>query len=91
MTDFRPDVLFYQSGVDGLAGDRLGRLSLTLEGLKERDRMVFDRTHGIPIVVTLGGGYSDPIERTVEAHANTFRAALRVSPVLQPFASKPRL
>jgi len=75
--DFRPEILLYQSGVDGLAGDRLGRLRLSLDGLEERDRMVFEfsKSSGIPIVVTLGGGYADPIGRTAEAHANTFRAA----------------
>ena len=79
IAEFRPDVLFYQSGVDGLAGDRLGRLGLTHEGLRERDLSVcgFARERGIPIVITLGGGYADPIERTAEAHANTFRAAAR--------------
>jgi acetoin utilization deacetylase AcuC-like enzyme len=72
-----PDVLFYQSGVDGLATDRLGRLSLTLEGLAERDRRVFQavRKYGAPLVLTLGGGYSEPIEATVEAHATTFLTA----------------
>jgi acetoin utilization deacetylase AcuC-like enzyme len=80
VVDFRPDVIFYQSGVDGLAGDRLGRLALTHAGLLERDRLVFEisRLHGIPLVVTLGGGYADPIARTVEAHANTFRTAAEV-------------
>lgn len=81
--EFAPAMVFYQSGVDALAGDRLGRLSLTAEGLMERDRTVFQfvRSQGIPIVVTLGGGYADPIGRTVEAHANTFRLAA----ALQPF------
>jgi acetoin utilization deacetylase AcuC-like enzyme len=80
---FAPAMIFYQSGVDALAGDRLGRLALTAEGLLERDRVVFEfvREQGIPIVVTLGGGYANPIARTVEAHANTFRAAA----ALQPF------
>ncbi|HXB70201.1 MAG TPA: histone deacetylase [Candidatus Acidoferrales bacterium] len=80
VVDFRPDVIFYQSGVDGLAGDRLGRLALTHAGLVERDRLVFEisRLHRIPVVVTLGGGYADPITRTVEAHANTFRTAEKV-------------
>jgi acetoin utilization deacetylase AcuC-like enzyme len=75
---FGPEIVFYQSGVDSLASDRLGRLSMTEEGLKERDRAVLGacRTAGIPVVVTLGGGYSEPIELTVEAHANTFRLAL---------------
>lgn len=73
--DFRPDFVFYQSGVDPLRTDRLGRLAVTLEGLGVRDRMVFEavRRSGCPVVVTLGGGYSDPIERTAEAHAQTFR------------------
>jgi len=77
---FRPDVVLYQAGVDGLAGDRLGRLALTHDGLLARDLMVFEFTHalGVPVVTTLGGGYGDPIERTVEAHANTFRSAAAV-------------
>jgi acetoin utilization deacetylase AcuC-like enzyme len=77
---FRPEILFYQSGVDALAGDRLGRLALTHDGLAERDRRVFDfvRRREIPVVVTLGGGYSDPVGGTVAAHTNTFRAAAGV-------------
>jgi acetoin utilization deacetylase AcuC-like enzyme len=69
-------LIFYQSGVDTLAGDRLGRLALTLDGLKQRDRLVLEASRGIPLVITLGGGYAEPIERTAEAHANTFRAVL---------------
>jgi len=77
---FAPDLLFYQSGVDALAGDRLGRLALTPSGLMARDRLVFEisKLHGIPVVVTLGGGYAGPIAHTVEAHANTFRTAADV-------------
>jgi acetoin utilization deacetylase AcuC-like enzyme len=80
LVGFRPNVLFYQSGVDGLGSDRLGRLALTHAGLVARDRLVFEisRLHQIPVVVTLGGGYADPITRTVEAHANTFGAAAEV-------------
>ncbi len=78
--DFKPDVVFYQSGVDGLASDRLGRLRLTHEGLKERDRMVMSgvRQLRVPFVITVGGGYSEPIALTAEAHANTFRVAAEV-------------
>jgi len=74
---FQPEIVFYQSGVDGLAEDKLGRLSLTLEGLIARDRMVFEslKGAGIPVAVVLGGGYSDPIDLTVTAHANTFVTA----------------
>jgi acetoin utilization deacetylase AcuC-like enzyme len=77
---FSPDIVLYQSGVDGLAGDRLGRLALTHAGLRERDRLVLEgcRRRGLPIAVTLGGGYADPIELTAEAHANTFRVAAEV-------------
>jgi acetoin utilization deacetylase AcuC-like enzyme len=77
---FAPDVVFYQSGVDALATDKLGRLALSLEGLKQRDLLVFEtvKAMGVPIVITLGGGYSEPIERTVEAHAATYRTAARV-------------
>jgi len=77
--DFLPQIVFYQSGVDGLASDRLGRLALTPAGLRRRDQMVFQNflSHGIPVVVTLGGGYSDPISLTVEAHAQTFHASLQ--------------
>jgi acetoin utilization deacetylase AcuC-like enzyme len=74
---FRPGILFFQSGVDGLASDKLGRLQLTHEGLRQRDRLVFAacaEAH-TPCVITLGGGYSDPIELTVKAHANTFALA----------------
>ncbi|MFQ6090316.1 MAG: histone deacetylase, partial [Candidatus Bipolaricaulia bacterium] len=77
---FKPEILFYQAGVDPLKGDTLGRLALTPEGLKERDRLVFKacREAGVPVVITLGGGYARPVSRTVEAHLNTFRAALEV-------------
>ena len=77
---FKPDIVFYQSGVDPLASDTLGRLALTHAGLKERDRRVMAaaRAHNIPMVITLGGGYSRPIELTAEAHANTFRTASEI-------------
>lgn len=73
--DFEPDIIFYQSGVDTLASDALGHLQLTHSGLMERDRLVCQtaRDSGIPLVVTMGGGYSVPIELTAQAHANTFR------------------
>jgi acetoin utilization deacetylase AcuC-like enzyme len=87
---FRPEIVFYQAGVDGLATDRLGRLRLTQEGLEARDRTIFEfvRKLGSPVVVTLGGGYSDPLDETVVAHSNTFRSAWAV---LQPFQPWERL
>jgi acetoin utilization deacetylase AcuC-like enzyme len=77
---FNPGLVFYQSGVDGLHEDRLGRLDLTHEGLRLRDRMVFESCHaaGVPVVITLGGGYAFPIELTSQAHANTYIEAARV-------------
>jgi len=78
--EFAPEIVFYQSGVDALAGDRLGRLALTIDGLKHRDRLVFEmcRRYELPVVITLGGGYAEPVTHTVEAHANTFRMASEI-------------
>jgi acetoin utilization deacetylase AcuC-like enzyme len=72
-----PDFIFFQSGVDVLASDKLGRLGLSLEGCKARDRHVLQmaRKAGIPLVASMGGGYSEDIRVIVEAHANTFRLA----------------
>jgi len=80
LAEFRPDFVFYQAGVDGLASDRLGRLRLSHAGLIERDRLVMRtvRHMDVPFVITLGGGYSDPILLTAEAHANSFRVAAEV-------------
>ena len=73
-----PDVVLYQCGVDVLATDKLGRLGMTLEGCMERDRMVFERCaeRDIPVVCAMGGGYSPQVNTVVQAHVNTFRAAL---------------
>jgi acetoin utilization deacetylase AcuC-like enzyme len=78
--EFQPEIAFYVSGVDTLASDVLGRLALTQEGLMARDRRVMGgaQARGVPLVVTLGGGYSNPIELTAEAHANTFRTAAEI-------------
>jgi acetoin utilization deacetylase AcuC-like enzyme len=75
----RPEIVFYQAGVDALASDRLGRLALTHDGLRARDIAVLQacRESHVPVVITLGGGYSEPIELTVQAHANTFLTAAR--------------
>jgi acetoin utilization deacetylase AcuC-like enzyme len=72
-----PDFIFYQAGVDVLATDKLGRLQLTQEGCRERDRFVLEhcKQNGIPVAVTMGGGYSERISDIVQAHANTYRLA----------------
>ena len=72
-----PDIIFYLSGVDILETDKLGRLSMTLDGCKKRDQFVFEicKKNNIPVAVSMGGGYSERIAIIVEAHANTFRCA----------------
>jgi len=80
LNQVQPDMIFYLSGVDVLASDRLGRLSLSVQGCKERDETVFKACHsaGIPVAVSMGGGYSDRIAYIIEAHANTYRAASEI-------------
>lgn len=68
------DLIMYQSGVDALEYDTLGTLSLSFEGLQERDKRVFEfsKNSRIPLVMALGGGYSNPIDYTVQACVNTY-------------------
>ena len=77
---FRPDLVFYLAGVDPYVHDRFGRLALTLEGLRRRDEFVLRtcRQAGIPVTITLSGGYARDRQDTVEAHCNTYRAAREV-------------
>ncbi|MEH0156556.1 histone deacetylase [Limibacter armeniacum] len=73
----KPEIVFFQSGVDVLHTDKLGRLAMTIQGCKERDRLVLEACHkrGIPVCVSMGGGYSAQIRDIVNAHANTFKLA----------------
>jgi len=73
----QPDFIFFQSGVDVLATDKLGRLGLSIEGCKMRDELVLSlaKENQIPLVASMGGGYSEKIAHIVEAHANTYRLA----------------
>ncbi|WP_299705586.1 histone deacetylase [uncultured Pontibacter sp.] len=77
MDEQEPEFVFFQSGVDVLATDKLGKLGMSIAGCKERDRMVLDACarNRIPVTVSMGGGYSKQIAHIVEAHANTFRLA----------------
>lgn len=77
---YSPDFMFFQAGVDVLATDKLGKISLTREGCKQRDRIVLEisRLNKIPLVIAMGGGYSDSIKEIVEAHCNTFRLAQHI-------------
>jgi acetoin utilization deacetylase AcuC-like enzyme len=71
------DLAFYLGGADPFAGDRLGRLAMSKKGLAERDRLImgFCRDHGVPVAVTMAGGYGADIGDTVEIHLNVLAAA----------------
>ena len=73
----KPDFIFYQSGVDVLASDKLGKLALSVEGCAERDAIVFEfcQKYQIPIQCSMGGGYSPDLVTIIKAHTNTFRKA----------------
>jgi acetoin utilization deacetylase AcuC-like enzyme len=75
--EVEPGFIFFQSGVDVLATDKLGKLSLSREGCKLRDRFVLStcKKNHIPVSISMGGGYSERISDIVEAHCNTFRLA----------------
>ena len=75
-----PDFIFYLSGVDILKTDKLGRLSLSIEGCKKRDSIILNlcKTFNIPLQISMGGGYSKNIEDIVNAHCNTFRLAKEI-------------
>ncbi len=74
---FAPDLVFYLGGIDPLETDHFGRLSLTMEGLRERDRIVIETVTGknIPLVLLLSGGYAPTVEETVVAHSRMFEVA----------------
>jgi acetoin utilization deacetylase AcuC-like enzyme len=81
LDEFRPDILFYVGGADPYCEDQLGGLSLTKEGLKRRDRSVFEeaRRRNIPVATTLAGGYARRVEDTIRIHVNTILAAREVA------------
>jgi len=72
-----PDFIVYQAGVDPLAEDRLGRLALSRDGLRRRNEIIFEAVGRRPLVVTMGGGYAEPITVTAEAHADVFEQAAK--------------
>lgn len=80
MDQVQPDFVFFQSGVDVLSTDKLGRLSMTIQGCKQRDKIVLEtcKQNHIPVMACMGGGYSEKIAHIVEAHANTFRLAQEI-------------
>jgi acetoin utilization deacetylase AcuC-like enzyme len=80
LRQFEPDLLCYIAGADPYREDQLGGLSLTIEGLKKRDELVFRvaRARDIPVMVTFAGGYARKVEDTVTIHCNTVVAAKAV-------------
>jgi acetoin utilization deacetylase AcuC-like enzyme len=73
----RPELVIYDAAADPFAGDRLGRLALSFDGLAARDAHVLDRCRGLglPVLIVLGGGYAVPIEDTVRIHVQTLARA----------------
>jgi acetoin utilization deacetylase AcuC-like enzyme len=76
----RPDILFYLGGADPYVADKLGRLALSIEGLRQRDELVLDECYQreVPAVTVMSGGYGANIWDTVEIHCNTIRTAKRI-------------
>ena len=75
----QPDFVFYLAGADPFEGDRLGRLKMTIEGLRRRDEIVLRMCAGagLPVAVSMSGGYATDVDAIVTIHANTIRAASR--------------
>jgi len=77
LAQFRPGLIFYLAGADPYREDQLGGLKVSLDGLRRRDRLVFEKAKekGIPVIVTLAGGYARRVEDTVLIHTNTIGTA----------------
>jgi len=80
LRQFTPELLCYIAGADPYREDQLGGLSLTIEGLKRRDELVFRvaKAREIPVMVTFAGGYARKVDDTVTIHCNTVAAAKEV-------------
>ena len=80
ITKEQPDFIYYLCCVDLIKTDKLGKLSLTIDGCKERDRYVLQtcKNHNIPVMCSMGGGYTPDIKIIIDAHANTFRLAQEI-------------
>ena len=78
--NFKPDFIFFLSGVDVLNNDKLGRLGLSIDGCKERDKFILElcNKNSIPVQVSMGGGYSELLKNIIDAHSNTFRLAQEI-------------
>tara|TARA_Y100001978_G_scaffold76072_1_gene68247 strand:+ start:5954 stop:6907 length:954 start_codon:yes stop_codon:yes gene_type:complete len=80
-TNFNPDLILFQAGVDGLKSDALGKLNITREGMRRRNNLVFDmiKKQSLPTVIFMGGGYSKPISDTIDAFYDLFADASLVN------------
>lgn len=76
----RPDLVFYLAGADPYEGDRLGRLKMSIEGLRARDRFVLEQCHHrcVPVAIAMSGGYAPDVDAIVQIHVNTIREAVRI-------------
>ena len=81
LAESRPDLVIYLAGADPLVTDRLGRLGLTFDGLARRDAMVIEQCQevGLPLAITIAGGYAEPISETVRVHVATARIASQMA------------
>ena len=79
LTRHRPDFVFYLAGADPFEGDRLGRLQLTIDGLRTRDEIVLRSCAkaGLPVAISMSGGYANDIGAIITIHANTIRTAAK--------------
>lgn len=79
-TEFKPDIVFFLAGADPYEEDQLGGLKITMEGLRERDRIIIEeaRKLHIPVVVLFAGGYAFDVSETVEIHLNTIKVAQKI-------------
>jgi acetoin utilization deacetylase AcuC-like enzyme len=77
---YAPDIIFYLAGADPYAGDKLGKLGLSIEGLSRRDSLVLQQCfdHEVPVVTVMSGGYGKALEDTVEIHCNTIRMVKQI-------------
>ncbi len=89
----RPDIVFYNAGVDPHAEDKLGRLALTGEGIARRDRYVIEtcRAAGVACACVVGGGYADDLDRLARRHTSVHRAAATVAAMAAPAEGRPRV
>jgi acetoin utilization deacetylase AcuC-like enzyme len=85
LSRYAPDFVFYLAGADPYEGDRLGRLGLTITGLRRRDEIVLESCHArrLPVAISMSGGYADDVEAIVRIHANTIAVAAAIHRSIQ--------